>query len=178
MRKNCQTDKYLPQIVKKEKIHGGEFHSDLEKVPGIAWELAAIDKVDVLMGGQLSSAREFIRDVAHQMKLPYFFNALYEGGIADHYTFCISNTPEQNVYPMIDQMLSVYGSKCYIIAADYNYGILSSECTRYYIEQKGGTIAGIEYFTPTKTDFLDSIEKIRKSSPDILLSFCVGNNQI
>ena len=163
---------------KKVSLLFRDFHSDLEKVPGIVWELAAIDRVDVLMGGQLSSAREYIRDVAHQMKIPYFFNALYEGGIADHYTFCISNTPEQNVYPMIDQMLSVYGSRCYIIAADYNYGILSAECTRNYIEQKGGTVAGIEYFTPTKTDFLDSIEKIRKSAPDILISFCVGNNQI
>ena len=130
------------------------------------------------MGGQLSSAREYIRDVAHKMQIPYFFNALYEGGIADHYTFCVSNTPEQNVYPMLDQMLSVYGSRCYIIAADYNYGILSAECSRNYIEKKGGSIVGIEYFTPTKKDFTDSIEKIREANPDILLSFCVGNNQI
>lgn len=162
---------------KKVRLLFRDFHSDLEKVPAIAWELAAVDKVDVLMGGQLSSAREVIRDVAHQMKIPYFFNALYEGGIADHYTFCISNTPEQNVYPMIDQMLPVYGRRCYIIAADYNYGILSAECTRNYIEQKGGTITGLEYFTPTKKDFVDSIERICKAAPDILLSFCVGNNQ-
>ena len=162
---------------KKVRLLFRDFHSDLDQVPAIAWELAAVDKVDVLMGGQLSSAREVIRDVAHQMKIPYFFNALYEGGIADHYTFCISNTPEQNVYPMIDQMLPIYGGRCYIIAADYNYGILSSDCTRNSIEQKGGTIAGIEYFTPTKADFVDSIERICKAAPDILLSFCVGNNQ-
>ena len=72
----------------------------------------------------------------------------------------------------------MYGSRCYIIAADYNYGILSAECSRNYIEKKGGSIVGIEYFTPTKKDFTDSIEKIREANPDILLSFCVGNNQI
>ena len=163
---------------KKVRLLFRDFSSDLAEVPAIAWQLTAADNVDVLMGGQLSSAREYIRDVAHKMQIPYFFNALYEGGIADHYTFCVSNTPEQNVYPMLDQLLSVYGSRCYIIAADYNYGILSAECSRNYIEKKGGSIVGIEYFTPTKKDFTDSIEKIREANPDILLSFCVGNNQI
>ena len=163
---------------KKVRLLFRDFNSDLEEVPGVAWQLAAAEKVDVLMGGQLSSAREYIRDVAHKMQIPYFFNALYEGGVADHYTFLVSNTPEQNVYPMLDQMLSVYGSRCYIIAADYNYGILSAECSRNYIEKKGGTVVGIEYFTPTKKDFTDSIEMIREANPDILLSFCVGNNQI
>lgn len=163
---------------RKVRLLFRDFHSDLADVPAIAWELAAVNRVDALMGGQLSSAREYIRDVAHKMKIPYFFNALYEGGLADHYTFCISNTPEQNVYPIIDQMLPVYGRKCYIIAADYNYGVLSAECTRNYIERSGGTIVGIEYFTPTKTEFRDSIEKIILAEPDILISFCVGNNQI
>lgn len=162
---------------KKVRLIFRDFNSDLEEVPGIVWQLAAADKVDVLMGGQLSSARDYMRDVAHKMRLPYFFNALYEGGLADHYTFCLSCTPEQNVYPMLDQLLSVHGSRCYIIGADYNYGILSAECSREYIERKGGTIAGIEYFTPTKTDFTHSIRKIREADPDILLSFCVGNNQ-
>ena len=162
---------------RKVRLLFRDFHSDLSAVPSIAWELAAVDRVDVLMGGQLSSAREYVRDVAHKMKIPYFFSALYEGGLADHYTFCISNTPEQNVYPMIDQMLPVYGRKCYIIAADYNYGVLSAECTRHYIENSGASVVGIEYFTPTKPDFKDSIEKINDADPDILLSFCVGNNQ-
>ena len=162
---------------KKARLIFRDFNSDLEEVPGIVWRLAAADKVDVLMGGQLSSAREYMRDVAHKMQLPYFFNALYEGGLADHYTFCVSNTPEQNVYPMLDQLLSVHGSRCYIIAADYNYGILSAECSRNYIESKGGKIVGIEYFTPTKKDFSDSIKMIREADPDILISFCVGNNQ-
>lgn len=162
---------------RKVRLLFRDFNSDLDEVPGIVWQLAAGDKVDVLMGGQLSSAREYMRDAAHKMQIPYFFNALYEGGLADHYTFCLSNTPEQNVYPMLDQLLSVHGSRCYIIAADYNYGILSAESSRNYIERKGGIIAGIEYFTPTKKDFSDSIKMIREADPDILLSFCVGNNQ-
>lgn len=154
-----------------------DFRSDVSLVPEMVWELAAVEQVDVIMGGQLSSAREFVREVADKAKIPYFFNALYEGGLADHYTFCISAAPEQNIYPMLDYLFSLYGGKCYIIAADYNYGVLTAECTKDYIEKKGGMVAGVEYFSVQKTDFTMTINNIRKVRPDILISFCVSKNQ-
>lgn len=154
-----------------------DFHSDLSQVPEIAWELMAVEHADVIMGGQLSSARELIREVSDKMKIPYFFNALYEGGLADHYTFCISATPEQNIYPMLEYLFNLYGKKCYIVAADYNYGVLSAECTKDYIEKCGGTVIGIEYFSAQRTEFDATIENIKAAAPDILISFCVSNGQ-
>lgn len=162
---------------KKVVLKFRDFGSDVTRVSRIAWELAAVEQVDVLMGGQLSSAREHIREVADKMGIPYFFNALYEGGLADHYTFCVSATPEQNVYPMLNHLFSVYGAKCYIIAADYNYGVLTAEFTKDFIEKVGGVVAGVEFFSVQKTSFDTTISNIKRVQPDILLSFCVSNNQ-
>ena len=154
-----------------------DFGSDPMRASKMAWELAAVEQVDVLMGGQLSSAREYVREVADRMKVPYFFNALYEGGLADHYTFCVSAAPEQNIYPMLNHLFSIYGAECYIIAADYNYGVLMAECTKNFIERAGGIVAGIEFFPSQKTDFDTTIRNIKQVRPDILISFCVSNNQ-
>ncbi|WP_418749810.1 ABC transporter substrate-binding protein [Frisingicoccus sp.] len=162
---------------KKIELLFRDFKSDIDSVSIITWDLIAREQVDIIMGGQLSSAREYIREITGKMKVPYFFNELYEGGIADHYTFCISASPEQNIYPMIDQLFPIFGSKCYIIAADYNYGVLSAECVKNYIEKKRGVVIGNEYFSSTKTDYASTIDNIKKADPDIIISFCVSNNQ-
>ena len=154
-----------------------DFHSDVSAASEIAWELSEIEKVDLILGGQLSSAREEIRKVANKTKTLYFFEALYEGGVADHYTFCISAVPEQNLYPMLKYLMAEYGKKCYIITADYNYGILSAESAKHFIERQGGEVVAVEYFQRSKSNFEVTIDNIVDMKPDILLSFCVSNNQ-
>lgn len=154
-----------------------DFKSDVSLVAEMTWELVEVEQVDVLMGGQLSSAREEIRKAADKTKTLYFFNSLYEGGVADHYTFCISAVPEQNIYPMLDYLCEKYGSRCYIIAADYNYGVLTAECTKDYIEKIGGVVSGVEYFSVSKSDFDMTIENIKSVKPDLLISFCVSKSQ-
>lgn len=151
--------------------------SDVALAAEQAWELIEIEHVDVLIGGVLSSAREEIRKIADQTKTLYFFDCLYEGGVADHYTFCTSAVPEQNLYPMIEYLMRKYGNKFYIITADYNYGILSAESAKYYIEKLGGKIVAVEYFQVSKSNFDVTIENIREVAPDVLLSFCIGKRQ-
>ncbi len=162
---------------KKLRLVIRDFKSDGAKVSEIVWELAEIEKVDVIMGGQLSSAREEIRKVCNKQGIPYFFNALYEGGLADHYTFCISSAPEHNLYPMLEYLCAIYGKRCYVVAADYNYGVLMAECTRDYMEKIGGSVVNVEYFSVLKTDYDKTIENIRAAKPDIVISFCVSRNQ-
>lgn len=162
---------------KKVELIFKDCKSDLALSAELAWQLVEVDKVDVLMNGQLSSVREEIRRVIDETKTLYFFEAPYEGGVADHYTFCPGPVPEQNLYPMLDYLLKRYGKKCYILSADYNYGILMAECAKYYIEKNGGSIIGVEYFQTTKSRFGVTIENIKEMNPDILLSFCVGENQ-
>lgn len=162
---------------KKIELIFKDFQSNAPLSAKLAWELIEIEKADVIMGGVLSSAREEIRKAADKTKTLYFYNSLYEGGVADHYTFCISAAPEQNLYPMLQYLTERYGKKCYIITADYSYGILSAENAKHYIEKLGGKIVGVEYFQVSKSNFNVTIENIKEANPDILLSFCVSKNQ-
>ena len=155
----------------------GDFKSDTSLCSEIAWELMEVHQADVVMGGQISTAREEIRRVADKTKTPYFFEALYEGGLADHYTFCMSAAPEQNVYPMIKYLFQNNVKKFYIITSDYNYGILSAESAKYYIEKLGGQVIAIEYFYASKSNFHVTIDNIKDVNPDVILSFCVSRNQ-
>ncbi|MEA5084828.1 MAG: transporter substrate-binding protein [Lachnospiraceae bacterium] len=154
-----------------------DFNSDTSLCSEMAWELMEVHQADVIMGGQISSAREEIRKVADKTKTLYFFEALYEGGLADHYTFCISAAPEQNLYPMLNYLYQNNVKKFYIITSDYNYGILSAESAKYYIEKLGGEVIAIEYFYASKSNFDVTIDNIKDVNPDAILSFCVSKNQ-
>jgi ABC-type branched-subunit amino acid transport system substrate-binding protein len=168
---------YLPVILAKVELIFKDCKSNLPLSAELAWELTEVNKVDVIMNGQLSSVREEVRRVVDETKTLYFFEAPYEGGVADHYTFCTGPVPEQNLYPMLDYLFKRYGKRCYIISAGYNYGILLAECAKYYIGKNGGSVIGVEYFQTTKSRFGVTIENIKEMNPDILLSFCVGEHQ-
>lgn len=151
--------------------------SDISLATEMAITLTDIEHVDVIMGGFMSTSREAIREIIDKSKTLYFYNQQYEGGVADHYTFCTSTIPEHQLYPMIEYLFSKHGKKCYIVAADYNFGILSTECVKYFVTKLGGEIIGIEYFQSTKSNFNVTLENIIESKPDIVFSLCVGKNQ-
>lgn len=142
-----------------------------------ARELVEIDNVDVIIGGFYSPLRESIRSVVDETKTLYFYDTMYEGGVADHYTFCTSLIPEHNLYPMIEYLMDNFGKKFYIITADFNYGILSAECAKSYIQKLGGEIVAIEYFQTNKNNFKITIENILEIEPCVILSFLVGDYQ-
>ena len=78
----------------------------------------------------------------------YFYDVQYEGGVASHYTFCTGLIPEQQIDPMIEDLLGddMYpNAKCYILAADYNFGQISTQWAEKAIEANGGTVVGEEY---------------------------------
>lgn len=154
-----------------------DFGSDIRLASRQAWDLVENEKVDVLMGGLLSSAREEIRRVADKTHTPYFFNSLYEGGVADHYTFFTSIVPEQGIFPALDYLIPRYGTRCYILVADYNYGILNAERLKRYLSLQGLTPVALEYFFTEKSVFDVTISNILQTLPDIIIMICAGKYQ-
>src|SRR6185436_16048123 len=47
---------------------------------------------------------------------------LYEGGVCDRNTVVTGTTPAQAVEPIMERAMKQWGSKVYVLAADYNYG--------------------------------------------------------
>ncbi|ACL21993.1 histidine kinase [Desulfitobacterium hafniense DCB-2] len=139
-------------------------------------ELTEEERVDVLMGSTLSPSREIMQHYADQTKTLYLDTQQTEGGVSSHYTFCLSAMPEQQMTQMLAYLLQKYGRKCYVVAADYNYGILSAEWVKYLVHQLGGEIVGVEYLDDRITDFNPLIDRILQLEADILFSICVFPN--
>lgn len=148
-----------------------------EKAGEEAEDLIENEHIDALIGGYLSSAREIIRPVIDKHRILYLYDSLYEGGLADHYTFVTASMPEQNLLPAIQYLMRQGKRKFYIIATDYNYGILSGEYARSYIIRSGAKVVGLEYAADIKSDFNITIENINLKKPDVLVAFFVGEGQ-
>ena len=136
------------------------------------------DNVAVVFGGVTSASSEAIRPIMEENEKIYFYDVQYEGGVASHYTFCTGLIPEQQIDPMIEYLLGddrYPNAKCYILAADYNFGQISTQWAEKAIEANGGTVVGEEYIPMDVSQFASTIANVSAAKPDVIISFLVGD---
>ncbi len=143
-----------------------------------ATQAAAGDRVDVVQGGITSASREAIRPVLNRFQTLYFYNTFYEGGVCDYNNFCTGSTPAQTVEKLVPYAMKKWGKKVYIIAADYNYGQITSEWVKKYVKDNGGETLEVEFFPLDVTNFGPTIKKIQAAKPDFVMSALVGSAHI
>jgi urea transport system substrate-binding protein len=151
--------------------------SDNTRFQEMARRLIQQDKVDVIFGAFSSASREAIRPIMDKAKQLYFYNNQYEGGVCDANVFVTGAVPEQQFSTLVPWLMEKYGKKVYTIAADYNFGQISAEWVRNIVKQNGGTMVGEEFIPLSVSQFSQTIQKIQKAKPDILMTLLVGANQ-
>lgn len=132
------------------------------------------DKVDVLQAGVTSSSREVMRPIVHRYNGLYFYNALYEGGVCDRLHYNTGITPGQQLQVLVPAAVKRFGKKCYIIAADYNYGQISAKWVQKFLREAGGTDVAVEFFPLDVNNFSPLIARIQEKKPDFVFSALVG----
>jgi branched-chain amino acid transport system substrate-binding protein len=152
--------------------------SSNDKYQSMARQLILEENVDVLLGGISSASREAIRPIIDENKQLYFYPSLYEGGVCDEYTYLTGPVPTQQVRPLVEYMLGEYGNNVYVMAADYNFGQISTLWTQRYVEEMGGTVVNKEFIPLSVSDFSSSINRIENQDPDWIMSFLVGANHV
>ena len=143
-----------------------------------AQEAALKDKVAVVQGGITSASREVIRPVLDRYKTLYFYDTPYEGGVCDRNIFCPSSTPAQTVDKLVDHACKTWGKKGYTLAADYNYGQITSDWVKKYAHDNGGEVLGTEFFPLDATSFGSTISKLQAAKPDWIMTVLVGGATI
>ena len=151
--------------------------SDNTRFQEMARRLIQQDKVDVVFGAFSSASREAIRPIMDRFKQLYFYNNQYEGGVCDSNVFVTGAVPEQQFSTLVPWLMEKYGKKVYTIAADYNFGQISAEWVRNIVKDNGGTMVGEEFIPLSVSQFSQTIQKIQKAKPDILMTLLVGANQ-
>ena len=151
--------------------------SDNTRFQEFANRLIQKDKVDVVFGAFSSASREAIRPIMDKNKMLYFYNNQYEGGVCDKNVFVTGAVPEQQFSTLVPWMMEKYGKKVYTIAADYNFGQISAEWVRQIVKEAGGTLVGEEFIPLDVSQYSQTIQKIQKAKPDVLMTLLVGAKQ-
>lgn len=151
--------------------------SDVERYRDHANRLILQDQVDMLTGAFASNTREAIRPIVNDEQQLYFYSNEYEGGLCDNTTFSIGSVPEQQYGTLIPYMIDEFGPEAYIIAADYNFGQLSAEWIRAYVEENGGEIVGEDFPPLGQSEYGSIINSIQSEDPDFVATVMVGDAQ-
>src|SRR5690606_25071281 len=106
----------------------------------------------------------------------YFYNALYEGGVCDRRHVSTGMVPAQELEPLVDYVINERNAKThYILAADYNYGHITSKWLQKFIREKGGKDVAVEFFPLDITNFAPVLSRIQSAGPDAVWSALVGD---
>lgn len=151
--------------------------SDNKRYQELARRLILSDKVDVVMGGLTSAAREAVRPITTKNKALYFYNNEYEGGVCDKYSVLTGGVPEQYL-ALIPWMMKNVGKKVYVIAADYNFGQILGQWVKKLVAENGGEIVGEEYIPLSVSQYGQTVANIQKAKPDFVFAAMVGANQL
>ena len=160
------------------KLISYDTQSSMQLYTQFAQQAALKDKVAVVMGGITSASREVIRPVLDRFKTLYFYNTQYEGGVCDRDQFDTGVTPAQTVEKLVPYAMKKWGKKVYVIAADYNYGQITSQWVKKYVTENGGAVDSIDFFPLDVTNFSSTISKIQAAKPDFVWSALVGGAHI
>ncbi|WIM09460.1 transporter substrate-binding protein [Enhydrobacter sp.] len=165
-------------IGRQIKLISYDPQSNMQLYTQYAQDAALKEKVAVVHGGITSASREVIRPVLDRFKTLYFYNTQYEGGVCDRNQFDTGVTPAQTVQKLVPYSMKKWGKKVYIVAADYNYGQITSEWVKKYVKENGGETLATEFFPLDVTNFGPSIAKIQAAGPDFVWSALVGGAHI
>ena len=160
------------------KLINYDTQSNMQLYTQFAQQAAIKDKVAVVHGGITSASREVIRPVLDKFKTLYFYNTQYEGGVCDRNQFDTGVTPAQTVEKLVPYAMKKWGKKVYVVAADYNYGQITSQWVKKYATENGGEVAAIDFFPLDVTNFASTISKIQAAKPDFVWSALVGGAHI
>jgi len=163
---------------KKVKVVSYDSQTNMQLYAQYAQEAALKHKVAALHGGITSASREVIRPVLDKYKTLYFYDMPYEGGVCDRNIFISGVTPGHNTELLVDYGMKNWGKTVYTLAADYNYGQITSEWVKKYVRDRGGEVLGTEFFPLDATNFGSTISKIQLAKPAWIMTVLVGGGPI
>lgn len=160
------------------KVVSFDTQTNMQLYAQYAQESALKHKVAVVHGGITSASREVIRPVLDKYKTLYFYDMPYEGGVCDRNIFIDGVTPAHNTEVLVDYAMKTWGKSVYTLAADYNYGQITSDWVKKYVKDGGGEVLGTEFFPLDATNFGSTISKIQAAKPAFIMTILVGGGPI
>lgn len=150
--------------------------SVVQKYGELAEKLIVEDKIDVIFGCYMSSSRKEVLPVVERRNALLFYPTLYEGFEYSPNVIYGGACPNQNSVPLVNYLMSAYGSRLFFVGSDYIYPRESNRVMRNVLRQGGGEVVGEVYFDleAKEGDFSDVLAEIKRCEPDAIFSTVVG----
>jgi branched-chain amino acid transport system substrate-binding protein len=150
--------------------------SDVNRYRQLVTDILAEEDPDAIWAGYASSEREVVRPLINAHRQLYFYTTQYEGGVCDRYTFPMGATARQQLGAVLPYLVSEYGPEIFTIAADYNFGHLSTDWVDILAAENGAEVIGEEFAPLSQTSFESLVDKVEAADPDFIMSMLVGDN--
>ncbi len=146
--------------------------------PKKAKKLLSENKVAVVFGGGTTASRKAILPVFEESNGLLFYPAPYEGNESSKNIVYTGSTPNQQILPAIDWLLSVAGGsrkQIYLIGSDSVSSRTTNLIVKKYLQDKSMPVAG-ETYIPFRQQNWGILQDIEKAAPDAILSTINGES--
>jgi branched-chain amino acid transport system substrate-binding protein len=152
--------------------------SDEKKFRALAERLFVTDRIRLLMGCYMSSARKAVLPVVESHRGLLFYPTLYEGFEYSRRCIYSGAAPNQNSLQLARYLLSNFGNRFLLVGSNYIYPYESNRLMTDFVMQGRGEVLD-ELYVPLQAnegDFEKVIRRIKKTSPDVIFSTVVGSS--
>ncbi|MFO0180859.1 MAG: transporter substrate-binding protein, partial [bacterium] len=153
----------------------------LDEFPKKARKLLSNEKVVALFGCWTSSSRKAVLPLLEELNGLLFYPVQYEGNESSKNIVYTGATPNQQILPAIDWLLSETGGsrkRFFLIGSDYVFPRTANFIVTKYLGSLGIDVVGTSYMPLGHQDFKSAVQAITKSDADVILNTINGDSNI
>lgn len=157
-------------------IYDGE--SDWPTFAKRAEQLIVNEEASVVFGGWTSASRKTMLPVFEKYDHLLFYPVQYEGLEQSPNIVYTGAAPNQQVIPAVEWAFGNIGTKFFLVGSDYVFPRSANEIIKEKVSELGGTIVGEEYQLLGNDEFLEIVDKIIASKPDVIINTINGDSNV
>ncbi len=143
-----------------------------------AQRLITEDDVSAVFGGWTSASRKTMKPIFEKYNHLLFYPVQYEGLEQSPNIVYTGAAPNQQVLPAVDWAFENLGTKFFLVGSDYVFPRSANEIMKHRINELGGEILGEEYRILGDDDFVETVNKIIETQPDVILNTINGDSNV
>ncbi|MEM8844090.1 MAG: transporter substrate-binding domain-containing protein [Pseudomonadota bacterium] len=151
--------------------------SDPEKYFSLAKKLVEKDRINMIFGCYMSSARKAVLPIVENYNGLLWYSTLYEGYEFSNNVIYTGAAPNQNSALLSEYLLNKFGARYYFIGSNYIYPYESNRIMRQLLEASGREVVAERYIPlmPTQDDIDYTLSDILEKRPNVIFSTIVGS---
>ena len=151
--------------------------SDPEKFYLYSKKLVEKDRVNIIFGCYMSSARKAVLPVVENFNGLLWYPTLYEGYEFSDNVIYTGAAPNQNSAFLAQYLVNNFSGRFYLVGSNYIYPYESNRIMRDLVENSGRKVVAEKYIplNPSDEDISLILTDILEKRPDVIFSTIVGS---